>query len=68
MLFRANGKSGKSLLDEKSGEFLAIDLGEDGKEVGESGVGDPHLFAVQDVVLAIGRERGAGAAVHSVGA
>ena len=26
------------------------------------GVGDPHLLAVQDVVLAIGREHGLGAA------
>ena len=35
---------------------------------GDAAVGDPHLFAVQRVGAAVGRERGAGADVHGVGA
>ena len=61
-------KPGVPLLDQEGGELFAIDLGEDGEEVGEAGVGDPHLLAVQDVVLPSGGEDGAGAEVHGVGA
>ena len=43
-------------------------LREDGEEVGEAGVGDPHLLAVQRVGLAVGGEDGAGAGVDGVGA
>ena len=57
VLFRAHRESGKILLYQEGGEFLAIDLREYGEQVGESGVGDPHLLAIQNVVLAIGGER-----------
>ncbi len=66
MFFSAGGKSGEGSLDQERGELFAIDFCEDGEEVGESGVGDPHFLAVQDVVLAIGREDGAGSAIQSV--
>jgi hypothetical protein len=33
---------------------VGVDLGEHGEQVGESAVGDPHLLAVQHVVLAVG--------------
>ena len=68
LFFRADGEAREIFLDQERGELLAIDFGEDGEQVGEVGVGDPHLFAVQDVVLAVGRKHGAGAAVHRVGA
>ena len=68
LFFGADGEAGEVLLDQEGGELLAVDLGEDGEQVGEVGVGDPHLLAVQDVVLAVGRQHGAGAAVHRVGA
>ena len=50
-------KPGEVFLDEKRGELFAVDLGEHGEQVGEAGVGDPHLFAVENVVLAVGREQ-----------
>ena len=46
-------------LDDERGELLAVDLGEDGEDVGEAAVGDPRLLAVEDVVLAVrGQPRG----------
>ncbi len=66
VLLRADGEAGSAALDEEGGEFFAVDFGEDGEEVGETGVGDPHLLAVQDVVAAVGGENGAGAAIHGV--
>ena len=42
--------------DDEGGELLAVDLGEDGEEVGEAAIGDPRLLPVQDVVGAIRRE------------
>ena len=51
-----------------SGPFRDRALGEDGEEVGEAGVRDPHLFAVEGVGLAVGGEDGAGAGVEGVGA
>ena len=60
-------KPGKVFSTRKAVNFVAIDFREDGEQVGEAGVGDPHFLAVQDVVLAIGGERGAGAAVERVG-
>ena len=65
LLFGADGEAGEVFLDQERGELLAVNLGEDGEQVGEVGVGDPHLLAVQDVVLAVGRQHGAGAAVHA---
>jgi len=60
--------SRRSTLDQESREFFPINFGEDGKEVGYAAVGGPHFFAVEDVVLAVRRERGSAADVHSVGA
>ena len=34
-----------------AGKLLAADLREDGEEIGLAAVGDPHLLAVQHVVL-----------------
>ena len=58
LLFRADGEAGEIAFDEERGELLAIDLREDGEQIGEVRVRDPHLLAVQDVVLAVGREHG----------
>ena len=52
--------AGEGALDEEGGEFLAADLGKDGKEIGFAAVSDPHLLPVQDVMLTIGRKVGAG--------
>ena len=41
-------------LDEERGELLAVDLREDGEQIGEAAVGDPHLLAVEQVVPAVG--------------
>ena len=54
VLFRADGESGESFLHEKCRELFSVNFGEDGEQVGESGVGDPHLFAVQNVVFSVG--------------
>ena len=57
VLFLADGEAGRAALDQEGGEILASrrsDLGEDGEEVGEAAVGDPHLLAVEDVVRAVG--------------
>ena len=54
VLFRADGEAREVPLHQKRGELLAVHLREDGEQVGEAGVGDPHLFAVEDVVLAVG--------------
>ena len=58
---------GRAALDDEGRELLAVDLGEDREHVGEAAVGDPHLLAVEDVVLAVRREHRARAAVHGVG-
>ena len=51
--------AGERALDEERREFLAADFGEDGVEIGRAAVGDPHLLAVEDVVLAVGAQVGA---------
>ena len=43
-------------LDQERGELLAVDLGEDGEEIGEAAVGDELLHAAQ-AVAAVGRDR-----------
>ncbi len=64
-----DGEAGGVALDEEGGELSRRQIfREDSVEVGETAVGDPHLLAVEDVVLAVGREHGAGAGVHRVGA
>ena len=66
VFFSADRKPRERTLHQEGGEFLAIYLREDCEQVGEAGVRDPHLLAVEDVVLAIGRKRGARAAVQRV--
>ena len=68
MLFCADGESGKSSLDQKRAEFLTVDFCKNREQVGEAGIGDPHFFAVEDVVLAVGREFGASPAIECIGA
>ncbi len=55
---------GEAPLDEEGGELLAVDLGEDGEEIGEAGVGDELLRPGEPVVavrrahrLGLGAER-----------
>ena len=63
VLFLALGESGRAALDQERGELFlsgvgAIGdraLGEDGEEVRETGVRDPHLLAIQRVGLPVGR-------------
>ncbi len=62
----ADRETGEALLYQERGEFFAIHLGEHGEQVGEAGVGDPHLFAVQHIMLAVGGKLGAGAAVERI--
>ncbi len=53
VFFGADGKAREISFDQERRELLAIDFCKHGKEIGEAGVRDPHLFAVQDVVLAV---------------
>ncbi len=50
VFFGADGESRESFLDQECSELFAINFGEDGEQIGEAGVGDPHFFAVEDVV------------------
>ena len=59
-------RPGVSFFDQKRGEFFSINFYEDGEQVGKAGVADPHLLAVQQVMLAVLRECGAGTDVHCV--
>src|SRR5258708_21973565 len=61
------GNSWKSLFYKERGKLFAVNFGEYRKQVAEARVGDPHLLAVQDVMLAILRKHGTGAAVERVG-
>src|SRR5580704_17801811 len=67
-IFFSDGEAGEIFLDQERSELFTIDLGENGEQVGEVGVGDPHLFTIEDVVLAVGREHSFGAAVQRIGA
>jgi len=72
VLFAVDGETGRPLLDHETGLLgvVAVDLHENGEDVGDAGVGDEDLLAVHDVVLAVrrqdrlalGRERVAAAA------
>ena len=53
--------------DERREFFVVIDFGEHNHHVRESPVGDPHLLAVDDVVLAVFGEPGLGFAAVRVG-
>src|SRR5206468_8359930 len=66
VLFRADREPRKTALHQEGCEPLAIDFGEDGKQVSEAGICDPHLFAVQDEVLSVYREHGTSAAIQRV--
>ena len=63
----ADGYARESLFHQKRGKFLAIDLGKNGEEVGKAGVGNPHLFAVENVMLAVGGKLSPGAAIQRIG-
>ena len=54
VLLGAHGQPRRVALDQKCGELFAVDLGKDGVEAGDAAVGDPHLLAVERVVLPSG--------------
>ena len=62
VLFGPDGEAGRVALDDEAGELLAVDLGEDDEHVGEAGVGDELLRAVEDPVLAVGESTARGLA------
>src|SRR5208282_2552444 len=64
----ADGKSREGSFDQECRELLTVNFREHGKQVGKARVGDPHLLAVQDVVLAVRGKHGTGAAIEGVGA
>src|SRR5208282_521687 len=66
VLFGADGKPRKCLFHEEGGKFLAINLRENSKKIGETGIRDPHLLAVQNVVLPVWRKYGTGAAIERI--
>ncbi len=49
VLFLAARHARPLAFDDERGEMLAVDLGEHDVDVGETAVGDPHLFAGDDV-------------------
>ena len=53
VLFPANRESRESFLHQEPGELFSIHFGKNREQVGEPGVGDPHLLAVQNIMLAI---------------
>ena len=54
LLFVRAAHHAHAALDDERGELLAVDLGEDGEQVGEAAVGDPRLLAVEHVVTRVG--------------
>ncbi len=66
VLLGTDAETGEGALDDEGGELFAIYLGKDHEHVRERGVGDPHLLAVEQVVLAVGREHRLGAGIHGV--
>src|SRR5262249_37735443 len=55
----------RSFYDERC-ELLAVDFREYDKNIGERGICDPHLFAIQEVMLAIRRKLRASACIESI--
>ena len=49
-----DGEARKISFHQERSELFSVDLGKDREQVGEAGVGNPHLFAVENVVLAVG--------------
>src|ERR1039458_4784117 len=66
MLFGANRETRRLAFDQEGRKLLAIHLGEYREQIGEAAVGDPHLLAVEDVVLPVGRKHRPRAAVHGI--
>ena len=66
LLLGAQAHAGRALVDDERGEVLAVHLRERDVDVGEAGVREPHLLAVQDPARAVGREDRPGLRVHGV--
>jgi hypothetical protein len=62
------GEAGRAALDDQGRELVAVDLEEDDIHVGEAAVRDPHLSAVDHVMLAVRGEAGHGLRPQRVGA
>src|ERR1700752_3914600 len=56
LFFRSGRKTGRAALDDEAGEFLTIYFSEDNIDVGKSAVRNPHLLAIQNPILAVGRK------------
>ena len=55
-LLGAEGEAFRFALYDEAREFIAIHLGKDDVEVCKTGIGDPHLLAVEDVEPAVFRQ------------
>src|SRR6266487_2223474 len=66
VFFGSNRKTWKVALDDERREFLPIHFGEDDEQVSKPRIGDPHLLAIQQVILAIGGKRSLRAAIERV--
>src|SRR5208337_1263574 len=51
VLFRAHRKAREIALDDEGGELLSAHLSKHDEQVCEACVGNPHLLAIQEVVL-----------------
>ena len=67
LLLGTHREAGGLAFQQKRGEGGAVDLGEQDEEVGPSGVGDPLLGAIDDVVCALRRENRRRRDVHRIG-
>ena len=61
VLFRAGPDSRHAAFHKEGAELLPVDLGENRVEMRPAAVGNPHLLAIEDVVLAVRRQLSAGA-------
>ena len=68
MFLRAHGQPRGTRLHQESGKLLAVDLGKDGKQAGDACIRNPHLFAIEHIMLAVGSKGGSRANVHCIGA
>src|SRR5215469_4070397 len=68
VLFGSHRETREIAFHYEGGEFFSIHFSENDKEIGETRIGDPHFFAVQQIVLAIGRKRRPGTAIERIGA
>ena len=66
VLFLTRTHPGEGPLDEKRRELLAVDFRKNNEQIGESPVGDPHLFAAEDEA-AVRLARGASLGAKCVG-